>query len=302
MSHLRLPRADGFHRMNGKKEILMDYWDRKLPVFLPDNAVVPEASPFPNLENPEIEVEKALEAPIAAPPLRELARNAKGGKIVIAHDDPNRPAPPRRIVISTILKVLGEIGIPDEDIFLLSANGNHPKRPDSQFKSYYGEEIYSKFKSIGGYSRIIDHDCHDYGSLERMGVSEFGDLVECNKLLSEAALFIYCGQVIPTNWGGYTGTGVAIGLASSRSISSTHSLAVVNHPESCHGDPETMLYGKHKQAIMSQIEKFTGKRVFYIDWILGEGAGIAKVFAGYSPEINGPAWAAADELFGVDVP
>jgi len=288
--------------MRGKKEVLFDYWDRRIPLLVPGETIIPAVMPFPNYVSPEKEVEKSLEAPIGAPPLKELALKAKGEKIVIAHDDPNRPAQPRRLIISTVLKILGEAGIPDEDIYLLSANGNHPKRPEAQFKAYYGDKIYPRFRSPGGNSRIIDHDCNDEKKLEKMGVSDLGDWVEANRLLCEAGLFIYCGQIIPTNWGGYTGTGVVIGLGSTRSISSTHSLEVVNHPESCHGDPRTMLYRKHKQAIMAKIESYTGKRVFYVDAILGEDAEIAQIFSGYSPEINEPTWAAADKLFGADVP
>ena len=135
-----------------------------------------------------------------------------------------------------------------------------------------------------------------------MGVSEMGDYVEYNSLLDDAALFIYCGTVLPSNWGGMTGTGVIIGFASSRSMISTHGFPVVGHEDSCHGNHREMLYGKHKEVIMKQIEKSTGKRVFYVDGVLGAGAQLAGVFAGYSPEINEPTWAFAEKLYTVEVP
>ena len=58
-----------------------------------------------------------------------------------------------------------------------------------------------------------------------------------------------------------------------------------------------MLYRKHKEVIMKQIEKSTGKRVFYVDAVLGTGTQMAGVFAGYSPEINEPTWALAEKLY-----
>jgi hypothetical protein len=63
-----------------------------------------------------------------------------------------------------------------------------------------------------------------------------------------------------------------------------------------------MLYRKHKEAIMKQIEKVIGKRVFYVDSVLGVGAQLAGVFAGYSPEINEPTWQLAEKLYTVEVP
>jgi hypothetical protein len=83
---------------------------------------------------------------------------------------------------------------------------------------------------------------------------------------------------------------------------STHGFPVVGHEDSCHGDHRRMLYRKHKEAIMKQIENATGKRVFYVDSILGAGAQMAGVFAGYSPEINEPTWALAEKLYTVEVP
>jgi nickel-dependent lactate racemase len=288
--------------MTKNKEITADYWDKKIQISVPENTIMPVVPPPPLLKEPEVAVKKALENPIGALPLSELAKKAKGGKIVIAHDDLTRPAPPRRLIIPIIMDVLNKAGIKDEDVFLLSANGNHCKWPDTSFHTYLGEEIYHRFRPLGSASRLLNHDCHDPQGLKYMGVSELGDYVEYNSLLEEAALFIYCGTVLPSNWGGMTGTGVIIGFASSRSMVSTHGAPVVCHEESCHGNHRTMLYRKHKEAIMKQIEKAIGKRVFYVDAVLGAGAQLAGVFAGYSPEINEPTWQLTEKLYTVEVP
>jgi hypothetical protein len=135
-----------------------------------------------------------------------------------------------------------------------------------------------------------------------MGVSSMGDYVEYNRLLVDSDLFVYVGTVLSSNWGGMTGTGVVIGLASARSMASTHGFPVYGHPDSCHGNHRTMLYRAHKQAIMKQIEEFTGKRVFYIDAVLGAGGELAGIFAGYSPEINEPTWELTERLYQLEVP
>ena len=288
--------------MKRNKEILADYWDKKIPIHVPDDSIVASVTHPPPLPDPLDAVQKALMNPIGAPPLQELAQKAKGGKVIIAHDDPNRPGIPRRVIIDAVLDILNGAGIPDDHVYLLSAGGTHPKWPDSAFRAYYGEEIYSRFKSIGSTSRILNHDCHDPDSLVYMGASALGDYVECNRLLAEADLVIYLGTVASSNWGGYTGTGAAIGLLSARGVLSTHNFDMVNHPESCHGDPRTMLYRKHKQAVMAHIENTTGRRVFYVDIVLGQEAQMSAVFAGYSPEINEPAWEFCDHHYLVEVP
>ena len=100
------------------------------------------------------------------------------------------------------MEILNGAGINDENVFLLCAGGHHPKWPDTHLKNYYGNEIYNRFRPLDSHSRILSHDCHDLSGLKYMGISELGDHVEFNILLEEADLFIYCGQIIPTNWGG----------------------------------------------------------------------------------------------------
>ena len=284
------------------KDLVADYWDKKIKITVPEETVTPVVPPIPLLKDPEAGVRAALENPVGAPPLSELARKARGGKVIIAHDDLTRPALPRKIIIPIVMDVLNKAGIRDEDVYLLSGNGNHCKWSDAQMQRYFGDEIYRRFRPHGSASRLINHDCHDPEGLTYMGVTELGDYVEYNRMLNDAALFIYLGTVLPSNWGGMTGTGIIIGFPSSRSMVSTHGMPVVGHPDSCTGDHRTMFFRKHKEVIMAHIEKFTGKRVFYVDTCLGAGAQISGVFAGYSPEINEPTWALAEKNHTVEIP
>ena len=61
-----------------------------------------------------------------------------------------------------------------------------------------------------------------------MGKSTLGDAVEHNRILLDADLVIYSGSVLPLVWGGYSGTGVVVGLASPRSIYCHHRLDVID--------------------------------------------------------------------------
>ena len=57
-----------------------------------------------------------------------------------------------------------------------------------------------------------------------------------------------------------------------------------------------------KAEINAHIERTTGKRIFYINWVGGSGGRMAGIFAGYSPEVEPPAWDAADRFSVIEVP
>jgi len=287
--------------MHGKT-LIADYWDQKIKISVPGDVFLGEVKDPPLLSDPERAVRGAIANPIGSEPLSELARRARNGKVTIAFDDPSRPAKPRKLIIPIVIEELLKAGVKEENIFLLSASGNHCKWTLAQLKDCLGPKIFDRFSPLGSASKVLNHDCHDPKGLVYMGVSEMGDYTEYNRLLLDSDLFIYVGTVVSSNWGGMTGTGVVIGLASARSMTSTHGFPVIGHPDSCHGDHRSMLYRAHKQAIMKQIEKFTNKRVFFIDTILGAGGELAGVFSGYSPEINESTWELAEKLFQLEVP
>lgn len=282
------------------KKVQVDYFDKKMEISVPDDALVVESSPPPGVSNPEKLVREALAKPLGMPPIAELVK--PGDKVTIAFDDPCRPARPRQVIIPILLEELNKAGVPDENITLLSANGTHRKFTKEEFRKYLGPAVFDRFWAKGSNTRILNHDCADPDNLVFMGVSEMGDWVEYNKLLATSDLFIYTGTVQSSNWGGMTGCGVIIGLTSARSMRSTHSWDVVGDPRSCHGDQHKMFYRHHKDAIMDQIEKFIGKKVFYVDAVIGQNAELVGVYAGHYKAIQEPAWKQVTELYQVKVP
>ena len=91
-------------------------------------------------------------------------------------------------------------------------------------------------------------------------------------------------------------------MASTRSILSHHNHGVVNHPKTATGDHRRMYFRGLKAEINAHIERATGKRIFYINWVGGSGGRMAGIFAGYSPEVEPPAWEAADRFSVIEVP
>ena len=239
----------------------------------------------------------ALAHPHGAPPLAELAK--PGMKVAIGFDDPTRPPRPWQVILPAVVELLLERGVSRDDIVLICANGNHKKFSESELRAFVGEDIFTAFWPGG---QIVNHDCHDPSGLRHLGETPSGCVVEHNRRFVDADLTIYVGQVMAHTWGGYTGNGAVIGMASTRSILSHHNHGVVNHPRTVTGDQRRMHFRGLKAEINAHIERATGKRIFYINWVGGSAGRMAGIFAGYSPEVEPPAWEAADRFSVIEVP
>ena len=279
------------------KKVEVDFGSRKLAIDVPQDAVGAEfQDPEPHAD-PRRAVEEAIANPVGAPSLESLIK--PGMTVAIGHDDPTKPPPPWQCILGVVVDKLLAAGVRKEDIVFISANGNHKKWTDSELRRFLGDAIFDAFHPTG---QITNHDCMDPAGLKDLGRTPGGAVVDHNRRFLEADLMLYVGQVVANSWGGYTGTGAAIGLASTASIASHHNHRVVNHPDTTMGDQRRMYFHRLKAEINAGIEAATGKRIFYINWIGGTGGTISKVFAGYSPEMEEPAWQAADKLSIVDVP
>ena len=119
-------------------------------------------------------------------------------------------------------------------------------------------DIFDDFYPSG---QVLNHDCLDRNKLKFLGKTKGGAILDHNKLFLESDLMIYVGQVVAHSWGGYTGTGAAIGLASTESIASHHNFHVVDHPETTLGDQKRMYFRKLKAEINDGLEKAINKRI-----------------------------------------
>ncbi|MGI9384635.1 MAG: lactate racemase domain-containing protein [Methyloligellaceae bacterium] len=275
----------------------VDFGPQKLLIDVPASAVIAEFEEPEPLAEPVRAVAEALANPHGAPPFASLIK--PGMTVAIGHDDPTKPPPPWQCILPVIVDTLLENGVRKEDIVFISGNGNHKKWSPDELRAFLGDALFDAFHPTG---QITNHDCLDPDGLMDLGQTPGGAVVEHNRRFLEADLMIYAGQVVAHSWGGYTGTGAAIGLASTRSIASHHAHRVVNHPETTIGDQRRMYFRQLKAEINVQIEERTGKRIFYVNWVGGSGGTISGVFAGYSPEVEEPAWQAADRFSIMDVP
>src|SRR5207247_11423190 len=116
------------------------------------------ATPLPDQRGA---VESALERPIGALPLAELARGKRSAAISVC--DITRPAP-NRLTLPPVLRRLEQGGIPPEHITILIATGLHRAATESEIREICGEE------SAAGY-RGVNHDARDISSHRHFGAN-----------------------------------------------------------------------------------------------------------------------------------
>ena len=281
------------------KKVAVDFGERKVEIEVPDAAVVAEFADPPLLADPGAEVDRALAAPLGLAPLAEQAR--PGMRVAIGFDDITRPSVPARLILPRIAKILAKSGVKDRDIVFVNGNSNHRKNTREELAHHLGPEIFDRFDPLGN---VRNHDCDDPEGLVFNGVTESGRYVEHNRTFLEADLQVYQGNVSAQAWKGYTGTGVVIGLASTKSIASHHSLRAVPDPQKKKEHQKaagTKLPGM-KPEMTAVLEKATGRKTFYVNAVTGMGGKPAGIFAGHASDVTPPAWELAGRCFTKEVP
>ena len=280
------------------KRIPVDFGDRSLEIDVPEHATVVAFDDPGSLSDPVAAARKAIDEPCGSPPLSELAR--PGMRVAIGFDDPTRPARTVQILLPVVVDALLEAGVNETNITFICACSNHRKWTRRELAAYLGPRIFSRFWDGG---QIVNHDCSDPAELEFLGLTPVGRYpLEMNRRFISADLMIYVGNVGPSGFRTYTGTGAVIGLASTRSIASHHSFHGIRQlglttDEGSRKPPHSV-----KDDLNTQMEAATGKRVFYINSVSGLGGNPVGVFAGSCREVKAPAWELAESIFRYRVP
>jgi nickel-dependent lactate racemase len=289
------------------KNVTVEYKDIWTEISVPDSAMVLQygTSEFPEIPvhpDPGKAVREALENPIGMERIPDLVK--RGSKVTIAFDDPiKHPEPSLRAIIPIVVDELRSAGVREEDITLLCAIGAHCKLRPSEFRALLGSELYDRFRPFDWKDgRLLNHDCLE-GNVY-LGDTSLGDEVEYSKAIVESDQLIYVGTVYPVPYGGYSGQGAVIGLASTGALRSLHSYYVFRTLGVLHADyrPDKNVYRRHKLAVHEKIESATGKKIFYVDALTGPQQQIVKVFAGHVPDLEKVEYSEADTHYVVRVP
>ena len=226
------------------------FGDRSIEIAVLGHATVVEFDDPGALPHPTVAAREAIEKPCGAPPLKELAK--PGMRVAVGFDAPTRPARTVQIILPVVVDALLEAGVAASDITFVCACSNHRKWTRRELAAYLGPEIFSRFGDGG---QVVNHDCSDRTELEFLGFSPAGRYpLEMNRRFVSADLMIYVGNVGPGGFRTYTGTGAVIGLASTRSIASHHSLHGIRGPGHAAGEASRKSRHSVKDDLNTQLE------------------------------------------------
>ena len=242
------------------------YGQSQLAVELPDGiTTVIEPSHNPGLPNEKAAVLKALEAPIAARPLRDWIK--PGNKICIAFTDLTRATPNERI-IPWLLEHLSDI--PREQITLLNQLGTHRPNTQAELEKLLTPEVVRNY-------RVINHEPENHSVLKQFGTTHDGTPALIHRELVEADVRIVTGFIEPHFFAGFSGgpKGIMPGCAGLETVMSNHDARNIGDPKAAFG----ITIGNPIWEEIREIALRIGPS-FLLNVTLNEHKDITGVFAG----------------------
>ena len=166
----------------------------------------------------DVEIGEALSSPIESPGIEDLF--SAGDSVLIVVSDATRATASAQ-VINLLVRRLIQNGVSPADLAIIFATGIHrPVTPEEK------SELLTPF--IVQRIKTIDHDAYDSAQMVLLGTTRAGMPVEVNRALKDYSHVVITGAIGFHYFAGFTGGRKSIcpGLASARTIESTHMLAL----------------------------------------------------------------------------
>jgi nickel-dependent lactate racemase len=245
------------------------------------------------VNDPGLEAERSLCAPVGSPRLSEMAH--AGMKVALVIDDGSRPTPVDR-VLPPVLAELERAGVRREEITLVPALGLH--RPMT------ADEVAQRTGMGSGETpglRWESHDCDDPARLANLGVTSRGTPVWVNKTVAEADLIVLVGciepHIIASFGGGYKN--LIPGVAGRATIAHNHAL-------NCTPDTFNMV-GQPIERNPMRLDLEEGARmlkapVFILNAVLNSALEVVRVVCGDPIAAHREGVRTSAKIYGAKVP
>jgi len=212
--------------MNANTGIDIAFGRAHLTVRLPAEAEVQviRKRARPKLPDPHAAIRAAFDRPVAAPPLRELARAKRSACILIC--DITRPVP-NHLFLRPMIEDLLASGIPAARISVLVATGLHRPNEGEELAELIGDPWVQQTVEVVNHFARNDADHVDFGHTPTRQTP-----VKLNRRFVDAELRIATGLVEPHFMAGWSGGRkvVAPGVAHHTTIRTFHSARFMEDP------------------------------------------------------------------------
>lgn len=219
------------------------------------------------LDDVETAVLEALANPIGSPSLSCLARGKQSVCIVVS--DRTRPIP-YPCILPSILKVLAQAGLQEDQIVFLIATGIHQPMTPKEIALLLGEDTARKY-------RVENHLGRSDQGIRSLGRTESGVPLEVNERYLDSDLKILTGLIEPHLLAGYSGGSKAIlpGLCGSRTMRYMHGHTMIGHPLARNG----IVQGNPFRLACEEVRRIVGAD-FLLNVTAGQERQLTGVFAG----------------------
>lgn len=247
----------------------LPYGRGTLPATIAEERIAAVLTPsFPDADARDADrcIREALQEPIDAPRLRQLAEGKQ--RIVVIVSDHTRPVPSRQI-LPPMLEEL-RAGNPEAHIALLVATGCHRVSTERELRQKLGDEIYER-------EEIAVHDCDDRDNLVYLGQMPSGQPLYVNRMAVEADLLVAEGFIEPHFFAGFSGgrKSVLPGIAGRETVLGNHCAEFIDSPFARTG----ILEGNPIHEDMEWAAKRAGLR-FIVNVVLDPHKRVVAAFAG----------------------
>lgn len=236
--------------------------------------------------DPRVEVERALNEPVGAKKLREIAK--AGDKAAVVVDDATR-ATPSYLMVPAILDELNKAGVKDEDITVIFGCGTHRSVTPEEMKTLVGEETLERVKTIS-------HDCRAKDLVYIGKTNTLGTKVYVNKVFAEADVKVLTGDVGLHYYAGYGGGRKSVLPAVSGVETIRHNHASLLHPKARTG----ILEGNPVHEDMVESARLA-EPDFILNIVTNSKGEMVRAFAGDLEKVHAEGVRLVDEMYKVPI-
>ncbi len=231
----------------------------------------------------------ALAAPVGSPPFRQVF--GRGDKVVIVVSDVTRLWVRSDVLVPILLDELNAVGIPDADVAVVFATGDHRSQSAEEHRLIVGDEVLRRVK-------VYDHDCQA-ADLVDLGRSSRGTSILLNRMVYEAPKLILTGGISYHLLAGFGGgrKSVAPGVAGYATIQENHGLALKAGPGAIGAG---VMAGNPVAEDMDEICALA-EPDFLLNVVVNENKDFIGIVAGHWREAHAAGTQVVEEAFAVPI-
>lgn len=237
---------------------------------------------------------QALAHPIGTAPLIELVE--LGDKVVIVVSDITRLWVRADVLLPILLDVLNGAGVPDQDISIVTATGDHRLHTLEEHTAICGAKVLARVP-------IFDHQCHALDLVD-LGISTRGTPIIVNRRVWEADKVILTGGIAYHLLAGFGGgrKSIAPGVCGYEMIQQNHALALLGGgPTGLNPNIETgKMEGNPVAEDMLEIARLVGVD-FILNVVVNEKKEFVYIAAGDLHQAHLEGCRVTKEIFGIEI-